>query len=445
MHLVDTALQRRAAEGRPIRVGMIGAGFMGSGVALQIATAVPGMQLCAIAARRPAQAVAAFSQTMDAKAVSHAQTAAEISRAVAEGRPVVTPDPVALATAEGIDAVLEVTGSMDYALDGVLAALETGKHTILMNAELDGTIGPWLKVKADQAGVVYSNVDGDQPGVQANLLRFMLGIGVRPVLSGNIKGLQDKQRTPETQRGFAEKWGQQVHMVTSFADGTKIAFEQAVVANAFGMRVAKRGMLGLDPTHQDPTQPMRPLEAYVELLRPHLDPERPGIVDFVVGAHPGPGVFALGVHTNARQRHYLNLYKLGEGPYYLFYTPYHLCHFEAPNTIARAVLFGDATVAPAGPPRVSVVAIAKRNLAPGQTLDGIGGYDCYGEAENTWTAVAENLLPMGLADGCKVLRPLSKGQALTCADVEPPAGRRVDACYAEQLRHFNLHGNRGRP
>jgi len=438
MHLVDTALQRRAAEGRPIRVGMIGAGFMGSGVALQIATAVPGMQLCAIAARNPAQAVAAFAQTMPAEAVSHGETAADISRAVAEGQPIVTADPAALAGADGLDAILEVTGSMDYALDGVLTALDAGKHTILMNAELDGTVGPWLKTKADKAGVIYSNVDGDQPGVQANLIRFVRGIGVKPVLSGNIKALQDNQRTPDTQRGFAEKWGQKVQMVTSFADGTKIAFEQAVVANAFGMKVARRGMLGIDPTNKDPTLPTRPLEEYVDMLAPHLDPSGPGIVDFVVGARPGPGVFVIGVQDHPRQQHYLNLYKLGAGPYYLFYTPYHLCHFEVPNTIARAVLFHDATVAPAGPPNVSVVTIAKRDLAPGQTLDGIGGFDAYGEAENSPVAAAERLLPMGLAGGAKLLRPVAKGQALTFADVELPPGRRIDACYAAMQAQFGM-------
>ncbi|MFN4224736.1 MAG: NAD(P)H-dependent oxidoreductase [Hyphomonas sp.] len=438
MIIVDTALKKREAEGRPIRVGMIGAGFMASGIALQIAKSVPGMVLCAIAARKPERGVAAFEASRTGETVLRAETASEISAAIRAGKPVVTTDPGALARAEGLDAIIEATGSMDYALEAVEGALETGKHVILMNAELDGTVGPLLKVKADKAGVVITNVDGDQPGVQMNLYRFVKSIGVKPVLCGNIKGLQDEYRTPETQRGFAEKWGQNVNMVTSFADGTKIAFEQAIVANGTGMRVARRGMIGPDPTHKNPSVPLRPLEEFVELLAPHIDPDGPGIVDFVVGARPGPGVFVLGTHDDARQAHYLNLYKLGQGPYYLFYTPYHLCHFEVPLTVARAVLFQDAALTPLGAPQVGVIALAKRDLKAGQTLDGIGGFDTYGQAENAPVIHRDRLLPMGLAEGCVVKRDVARDTALTFADVRVPAGRKIDAFYADMERHFGL-------
>jgi len=438
MIIVDTALKKRHAEERPIRVGMVGAGFMASGIALQIAKSVPGMELCAIAVRQIQQGVAAFEASRAGETVVLASTTAEINAAIKAGKPVVTTDPAALARAEGLDAIIEATGSMDFALEAVEGALETAKHVVLMNAELDGTIGPLLKLKADKAGVVITNVDGDQPGVQMNLYRFVQSIGVKPVLCGNIKGLQDEYRTPDTQRGFAEKWGQNVNMVTSFADGTKIAFEQAIVANGTGMGVAKRGMIGPDPTNKNPTLPLRPLEEFVEMLAPHIDPKGPGIVDFVVGARPGPGVFVLGTHDDPRQAHYLNLYKLGAGPYYLFYTPYHLCHFEVPLTVARAVLFHDAALAPLGAPTVGVIAVAKRDLKAGQTLDGIGGFDTYGQAENAPIVHADLLLPMGLADGCRVKHDIAKDTVLTFADVTVPAGRKIDAYYAEMERHFGL-------
>jgi predicted homoserine dehydrogenase-like protein len=442
MIIVDTALKKREAEGRPIRVGMIGAGFMASGIALQIAKSVPGMVLCAIAVRQQQQGIAAFEASRTGETVVLASTTAEISAAIKAGKPVVTTDPGALARAEGLDAIIEATGSMDFALDAVEGALATAKHVILMNAELDGTVGPLLRVKADKAGVVITNVDGDQPGVQMNLFRFVQSIGVKPVLCGNIKGLQDEYRTPDTQRGFAEKWGQNVNMVTSFADGTKIAFEQAIVANGTGMGVAKRGMIGPDPTNKNPTLPLRPLEEFVEMLAPHIDSAGPGIVDFVVGARPGPGVFVLGTHDDPRQAHYLNLYKLGGGPYYLFYTPYHLCHFEVPLTVARAVLFNDAALTPAGAPKVGVIALAKRDLKAGQTLDGIGGFDTYGVAENAPVVHRDSLLPMGLAEGCRVKRDMAKDTALTFEDVIIPPGRKIDAYYAEMERHFGLvHAN----
>lgn len=438
MIIVDTALKQREAAGRPVRVGMVGAGFMGSGIALQIARSVPGMVLCAIAARRADQAAAAFAASRTGETVRNADTTAAIEAAIRDGVPVVTEDPAAMARAGGLDVIIEATGSMDYALLAVEAAIETGKHVVLMNCELDGTVGPLLKARADKAGVILTNCDGDQPGVQMNLVRFVRSIGVKPVLCGNIKGLQDTRRTPDTQRGFAEKWGQNVNMVTSFADGTKIAFEQAIVANATGMTVARRGMIGPDPTNMDPTQPLRPLEDYVALLAPHIDPAGPGIVDFVVGARPGPGVFVLGTHDDPRQQHYLNLYKLGQGPYYLFYTPYHLCHFEVPLTAARAALFHDAALAPLGRPEVSVIAVAKRALKAGHVLDGIGGFDTYGVAETSAVTARDRLLPMGLAEDCTLARDIAPGTALAFSDVAVPAGRRIDTLYAEMEAHFGL-------
>lgn len=436
MIIVDNALIERQKSGNPIRVGMIGCGFMGSGIILQVATAIPGMEIVAVAVRKPDQARAAFAQAGQDRDVVYCDTVAEVGRAVAQGKRAITEDPAAVGGAPGIDAIIEVTGSMDFPLRGILPAIESGKHVVLMNPELDGTVGPLLKVKADRAGVVISNADGDQPGVEMNLFRFVKGIGVRPVLCGNIKGLQDPYRNPTTQKGFAEKWGQNVHMVTSFADGTKVAYEQAVVANATDMRVARRGMIGPDPTNMDPTQPLRNLDEYLPMFEPHLDPSRPGIVDFVVGARPGPGIFVIGHHDHPRQQHYLNLYKLGTGPYYLFYTPWHLCHFEVPHTVARAVLFGDATITPLGAPRVSVGVQAKLDLKAGDELDGIGGYKTYGVAENYPVFSKERLLPMGLSEGCTLRRDIAKDQIITMADVEVPKGRLIDALHAEQEAMF---------
>ena len=195
-----------------------------------------------------------------------------------------------VATSPHVDVVLEVTGAVEDAIAPVLAGIEHGKHMLLMNPELDGTLGPLLKAKADRQGVVFTDVDGDQPGVIGNLHRFVKGIGLRPVLLGNIKGLQDPYRNPTTQEGFAQQWGQKPHMVTSFADGTKVSFEMTVAANATGMTVAKRGMHGYSfPAGTPITEAAKSYDAE-EILA------GPGIVDYVVGCAPGPGVWALGTH-----------------------------------------------------------------------------------------------------------------------------------------------------
>ncbi len=431
MILVDEALARREREGKPIRVGMVGAGFMGRGIALQIVTATPGMRLVAIANRTPERAVDAFRDA-GAADVERVDGREALERAIAAGRPAVTEDAVALAGADGVDAVIEVTGAVALGARVALAAIEAGKHVILMNAELDGTVGPILKVYADRAGVVYTNADGDQPGVILNLYRFVRGIGVRPVLCGNIKGLHDPYRNPTTQEGFARQWGQNPWMVTSFADGSKISFEQAIVANATGMRVARRGMYGPTVEAGTPVAEAAGLFPLEDLL------EGPGIVDYVVGAAPGPGVFVLGTHDDQAQRHYLNLYKLGEGPLYCFTTPYHLCHFEVPTTVARAVLFADATIAPAGGPKVEVVATAKTDLRAGTEIDAIGGYTTYGLAENADAVAAERLLPIGLAEGGRLLRDVARDEVLRRDDVELPRGRLADRLRAEQEERFSL-------
>lgn len=429
MIIIDKALQKRQNEGNPIRVAMVGAGFMGRGIALQICNSVPGMKLVAISNRHREGAMRAYTEA-GAKNIKTVETVAQLEEAIRSGTYAVTEDAMLLCQAEGIDAIIEVTGAIEFGAEVVLKAIAHGKHVVIMNAELDGTIGPILKTYADKAGVVLTNADGDQPGVIMNLYRFVKGIGVRPVLCGNIKALQDPYRNPTTQEGFARKWGQKAHMVTSFADGTKISFEQAIVANATGMRVAKRGMFG--PTVPAGTSIKEavnwyPLDALLE---------GPGIVDYVVGAEPGPGVFVLGTHDHPAQKHYLNLYKLGEGPLYCFYTPYHLCHFEVHNTVARAVLFKDAAITPLGAPFVDVVATAKTDLKAGQVLDGMGYYMTYGQGENSDVVHAEKLLPMGLAEGCRLKRDIPKDYVLTYDDVELPEGRLCDRLRGEQNEHF---------
>jgi predicted homoserine dehydrogenase-like protein len=412
MIIVDRALQARAREGNPIRVGMIGAGFNGRAIALQILTAMPGMELVGIANRSIDAAKQAYANAGE-RCLRYAFTVSDVERAIAAGERVITDDPMLLCRARGIDALMEVTGTVEYAARVVMEAFRNGKHVILCNAELDGTLGPILKVYADREGVILSGSDGDQPGVQMNLYRYVKAIGMTPLLIGNVKGLQDPYRTPATQEGYAKAWGQKPHMVTGFADGTKISFEQATVANATGFRVAKRGMLGYDWHGR-----------HIDELTTHFDVDQlrrwGGIVDYVVGALPTPGVFILATNDHPMHRDLLRYYKLGDGPLYSFYTPYHLVHFEAPLSVARVVLFGDVVMAPIGGPVVDVVATAKRDLRAGEVIDPIGYFMTYGQCENSDTTRAERL------------RDVPKDQTLTYDDVELPEGRLSDMLRAEQ-------------
>ncbi len=425
MIIVDEALEKRQQEGNPVRVAMVGAGAMGRGIALQILTVLPGMELVAISNRHLDKARRAYAEA-GVEDVRVIENITQLENAINRGKYAITENAMLLCQAEGIDAIIEVTGTIEFGAHVILKAFENHKHVIMMNAELHGTIGSILKIYADKAGVVMTDADGDQPGVIMNLYRFVKGIGCKPVLAGNIKGLHDPYRNPSTQEGFAKKNHLTPNMATSFADGTKVSFEMAIVANATGFKVSERGMSGPSCTDVHDAVELFPIN---QLLNG-------GIVDYIVGAQPSPGVFVLGYNDHPIQQHYLKLYKLGNGPLYTFYRPYHLCHFEVPFTVARAVLFNDATLTPLAGPIVDVVTTAKRDLKVGEVLDGIGYYMTYGLCENSDLVKSQDLLPMGLSEGCRLTRDIPKDQVLTYDDVELPEGRLCDGLRAEQNAYF---------
>ncbi|SEP21308.1 Predicted homoserine dehydrogenase, contains C-terminal SAF domain [Trujillonella endophytica] len=423
---VDTLLASRQTDGRPVRLGLVGAGFMARGLINQVVNSTPGMQLTVVCNRTPAKAHAAVGD-VGAQAEA-AESLRDVERIAAAGDVAITDDIALVAGSDAVDVVVDATGAVAFGAELALACFAGGKHLVLLNAEVDATLGPLLATKADAAGVVYSGADGDQPAVQMNLIRFVRQIGLEPQVAGNIKGLQDPYRTPTTQEGFAKRWGQDPWMVTSFADGTKVSVEQALVANAAGLTVPRRGLYAMDHT------------GHVDELASRYDVDElralGGVVDYVVGAKPGPGVYVMATHDDPKQRHYLELYKLGTGPLYSFYTPYHLCHFEVPTTVARVALLGDPAIRPLGAPRVDVVPLAKTDLAAGTVLDAPGGYHYYGEAERAEVTHAERLLPLGLAEGCRLLRDIPKDGVIGYQDVEVPSGRVVDRLRAEQDQMF---------
>jgi predicted homoserine dehydrogenase-like protein len=427
MIIVDNALRTREEEGRPIRVGLIGAGFMAQGLANQVVNSVPGMELAAVYGRRLERAIDAvrYAGRDDVKRVT---TQDELEDAVRAGRPAATDDPFLLCRSEQIDAIVDVTGSVDFGARVALEAFEHGTHVIAMNAEVDATLGPILHAYAGKHGVLFSACDGDEPSLQMNLVRWVQGLGLVPRVVGNVKGLQDPYRNPDTQREFAEKWGQNPAMVTSFADGSKISFEQTIVANATGFTVLHRGMsrgVSFDGSPLD-----LPTLYNVDEVR-----ELGGIVDYTVGPS-AVKVFCLAEHLDPKQQHYLSLYKMGDGPLYPFWIPYHLPHFEAPNAIARVVLFGDSTAPPLGGPVVEVCAVAKRELKAGDTLDEYGMFMTYGEAVNADEMSDRRYLPEGLVEGCTLRRDVAQDEVLTYDDVDLPADRVADRLRAEQYRHF---------
>lgn len=425
MIIVDSALAERHVSGDPVRVGLVGGGFMARGITFQVERHMKGMTIPAIANRTIAHAIEAFREAgVDNPVEVH--TPDELDEHVRAGRHVVTDDPAVLAQSRSLEGIIDATIDIEHSAWVALAAIDGGKPLVTMNADMDATVGPLLKTRADAAGLTYSGTDGDQPGSIMNLLRFVDTIGYRPVLAGNMKGFQDVRRTPETQKEFAAKFGLSPQAATSFADGTKIAMEQAVVANATGFRVGKRGMYGPERAHVTEAVDAFPLDEMLEN----------GLVDYLLGAQPGPGVFVIGYSESPIRQRYMRYFKMGEGPLYVFYTPFHLAHLEVPITAARGILLHDVSVAPRGGPQCDVLAVAKRDLSPGDMLDGVGGFMAYGEIDNTATIADEGLLLMGLAAGSRVVRPVPQDRPITLEDVAVDEDRLTVQLRREQDELF---------
>jgi len=426
MIIVDNALQAREKEGRPIRVALIGAGFMSQGLANHIVHTKPGMRLVGVFNRRVQRAFD-LCQYVGVNAVA-ATTQREVDLAIHEGKVVSTDDAFLLARSTGVDVLVDVTGSVEFGARLAFEAFRHKKDVVLLNAEIDATIGPILQIYAEKNGVILSACDGDEPGVQINLYRWVKGLGLTPRVIGNIKGLQDPYRNPTTQKAFAERWAQNPAMVTSFADGSKISFEQAIVANATGFVVRSRGMSrGLE--YKDDILKIGKIYDVEEMRK------LGGIVDYVVGT-PLTKVYVLAEHPDPKQQHYLNLYKMGDGPLYSFFVPYHLVHFEVPTAIARVALFRDSVAKPLGGPVVEVCAVAKRDLTIGEVLDDYGMYMTYGEAVNADEMCRNHYLPEGLVEGCVLTRDIPKDSVITYDDVTLPSNRLADQLRAEQYHHF---------
>jgi predicted homoserine dehydrogenase-like protein len=426
MIIVDTALRERAKSNRPIRVGLVGAGYSGKRIAYQISKFVAGMEVVGIANRTIENAKQAYEYAgiEDAEIVNSSDS---LDQRISERQYSVTDSINVLCEAGNIDVILDATGSVVFGANIAMAAINNNKHIILMNVELDATVGAYLKKLASGRNLVYSNSDGDEPGVAMNMIRFVRSIGLKPVLAGNLKGLYDPYRNPDTQQAFAAAQNQKPETMAHFADGTKLSMELTVLGNAAGFGVAKRGMYGpaLDHVNDSP-------QYYKDKMI------EGGMVDYLVGAAPSNGAFVLGHSTDPMHREYLKYLKLGDGPYYTFYTPFHLPQLEIPITIARAVLFGDATVAPLGAPTCDSIAIAKKDLEPGDALDCLGGFSSYALIENYSVSVNESCLPMGVAEGCTVRNAVAKDQAIRYEDVELPEGRTIDQLRTKQNQAFDF-------
>ena len=393
-------LQKFAKTNQPIKVALVGAGSMGQGIAWQVGV-TPGMQLVAVCDRD----------------VNAAKSAARVAASSSDTEIVISSDDEF--SRFGLheldyDVLVEATNSIGFAAEVCAGALRSGKHVVLMNAEVDLAFGAWLHQLATENNVVVTSDAGDQHGVLMKMMDEIQLWGFRPVMAGNIKGFLNRYATAESLAHEAAIRRLNPVQCCAYTDGTKLSIEMALIANATGMVPTVAGMEGPAAEHVRDVFHLFDFEKYPD----------GGVVDYILGAQPGGGVFAVGHCDNEFQVPYLKYYKLGDGPYYLFYRPYHLCHLETPSAIASAFLDGEEILRTRTHQVAEVYSWAKRDLAVGTEIDiALGGSHCYGMIDHK---ADDDRVPITLLEAeagespPRVVRPVAMDQPLKWSDIEMP-------------------------
>ena len=426
------ALDRRQREGRPVRVGLIGAGQMGTDIIVQTSL-MAGIEVVAAADAIPENVFTACTIAGGgARPPEVVDDPAAAARAIARGRLAVSRSYRDVCTSENVDVVIDATGNPNVGAQVALSTIAAGKHIVMMNVEADVTIGPYLSAKAAEAGVVYTLGAGDEPSSTMELVNFLRGLGYPIVAAG--KGKNNAFRidaTPDAYVDEATRRNMNPRMLVEFVDGSKTMVEMVALANATGLVPDVPGMHG----------PSAPLDALHKVFCPREEGgllSRRGVVDFTVARGVAPGVFAVAELRHPRLRERMNDLQLGEGPYYTFYRPYHLTSLEVPLSAAAAVLYRQSHMRPLATPVAEVGARAKRDLAPGETLDAIGEYCYRGFALARADALAQNALPLGLAQGATVTRRIAAGEYLTYANCAADERLQIVQVRRAQDDHLRL-------
>jgi predicted homoserine dehydrogenase-like protein len=424
--MIHEDLARLDSEGKPIRVGVSGAGWIGSGFVAQVAH-VKGMQVNVLADPDIAAAKQAFQAIgLPADDLFETDDPGKAEDALRRGKYVVTASYALAAQLDSVDIVADVTPSPASGADTAYACIQNGKDIVLVNIEADVTVGRILDKQAREAGVLYTVSSGDEPGCLMELWDFVTTLGYEPVVIGKGKNNPlNPAATPDMVAESARKANKDPFQVASYVDGTKTMFEMTCAANATGCLPMQRGMKG----------PAATLENVSEIFALEVDggiTSQPRCVDFVQGDSMAGGVFIIVRIEDQRICDDLEYLKVGKGNYYTFFRPYHLWFLEAPISVARAYLYRQVTLVPLNQPVADVITVAKQDLKPGDRLDEFGGYTFYGlidKAENTRKL---NALPVGLAPGAVIENPVPAGGCVTWEDVKLDENRRVVQLRREQ-------------
>ena len=409
---LNSRLRTLEAKGQPIRIAMTGAGWMGSGFAAAISI-MPGMEVAVIVdddVNAAHEALVAAGCATESVVV--AESVGQAADALRAGKRLVTASQDLASQLEAVDIVVDVTPSPAVGARTAISAIRHGKGVVMINIEADVTVGRVLHHLAEKNGVMYTVSSGDEPGCIKELYDFVDALGYEVIAVGKGKNNPlDRAATPDTVAEAAARQNKEAAQVASYVDGTKTMFEMCCISNALGFPPDIRGMHGPDAD----------TESIAKLFALREDAgvlSQTGVVDYVTGQAMSGGVWVIVRVPDERLVADLRYLKLGGGPYFCFFRPYHLWFLEAGLSVARAHLLGEPTLYPRPEPTSDVLTIAKRDLAMGEALDGIGGYTYYGLIDTADNAREQDALPVGLANDGRIKRHVKQGEVITYDDVE---------------------------
>lgn len=419
-------LEARAETGKPIRIGLIGCGEMGTDVVTRVAH-MKGIEVAAVSDRNVDRVNKALSIAVGSDESGHVvENQNAMTSAIESGKLAIANDSLMVAENPMIDVVIDATGVPAVGAEIGLHAMEHGKHLTMMNVEADVCIGPYLKTEAERLGVVYSLGAGDEPSSCMELIEFVSAMGHEIVCAGKGKNNPlNFDAVPDDYQEEADRRNMNVRMLVEFVEGSKTMVEMCAIANATGLKPDKAGMHG----------PAASIDQLSSTLIPEADGgvlSQKGCVDYSVGKGVAPGVFVIADMSHPRITERMEDLKMGQGPYFTFHRPFHLTSLEVPLTCARAVLYGKADMVPLSKPVAEVCALAKKDLQPGDTLDAVGQY-CY----RAWVmsvdeAQSNRAMPCGLLEGGKVTEPIAKGELITYRNAKVAGGSKIAALRAKQ-------------
>jgi predicted homoserine dehydrogenase-like protein len=418
-NLPNDLKERQKELGRPIRVGLIGSGEMGTDIVTQC-DLMEGITVAAIAEITPGAAERAL-KIAGRGSSSHidASTQSQLDSGLENGKTALTQDAQLVCKSPHIDVVIDATGKPGVGAEIGLTAMEHGKHLVMMNVEADVTIGAYLAHEARRLGVIYTLGAGDEPSSCIELINFVNSLGYPIVAAGKGKNNPlNIEATPDAYMAEAQRRNMNARMLVEFVDGSKTMVEMAAISNATGLVPDKPGMHG----------PAASLDELVNVLCPKEDGgllSRSGCVDYSIGKGVAPGVFVIAKAPHERIHERMSDLKMGKGPYFKFVRPYHLTSLEVPLSCARAVLYGAADMVPLPVPVSEVCAVAKRDLKEGEKLDAIGEYTYRAWIMTSGDAASQKAVPCGLLEGGKVTRAIKKGELLTTANVAVDANAKI--------------------